>query len=102
MKRRIALAGNPNTGKTTLFNRLTGAQARVGNYPGVTVELEQADIALGSAGVVEVVDVPGSYSLVARSQEEQVAIDALLENVMPVFHPTGPCMMGRADDPRTG
>ena len=78
MKRRIALAGNPNTGKTTLFNRLTGAQARVGNYPGVTVELEQADVALGGAGTVEIVDVPGSYSLVARSQEEQVAIDALL------------------------
>ena len=79
MKRRIALAGNPNTGKTTLFNRLTGSQARVGNYPGVTVELAQADLDLGaSAGIVEVVDIPGSYSLVARSNEEQVAIEALL------------------------
>ncbi|HET8937280.1 MAG TPA: ferrous iron transport protein B [Polyangiales bacterium] len=75
----IALAGNPNTGKTTLFNRLTGAQARVGNYPGVTVELAHAELDLGAgAGVVQVVDVPGSYSLVARSHEEQVAIDALL------------------------
>ncbi|HEX5658314.1 MAG TPA: ferrous iron transport protein B [Polyangiales bacterium] len=74
---RVALAGNPNTGKTTLFNRLTGAQARVGNYPGVTVELATADLALAE-GRVTVVDVPGSYSLAARSREEQVAIDALL------------------------
>lgn len=73
----VALAGNPNTGKTTLFNRLTGAQGRVGNYPGVTVELSQAPLDLGSE-LVEVIDVPGSYSLVARSREEQVAIDALL------------------------
>ena len=73
----VALAGNPNTGKTTLFNRLTGSQGRVGNYPGVTVELSQARLDLGSE-MVELVDVPGSYSLVARSREEQVAIDALL------------------------
>jgi ferrous iron transport protein B len=79
VKRRIALAGNPNTGKSTLFNRLTGAQARVGNYPGVTVELAHADLDLGGdIGVVELIDVPGSYSLVARSNEEQVAIEALL------------------------
>jgi ferrous iron transport protein B len=74
---RIALAGNPNTGKTTLFNRLTGSQARVGNYPGVTVELATAELALERRRAL-VVDVPGSYSLVARSREEQVAIDALL------------------------
>ncbi len=77
MSARIALAGNPNTGKTTLFNRLTGAQARVGNYPGVTVELATAELALAKDRVL-VVDVPGSYSLAARSREEQVAIDALL------------------------
>jgi ferrous iron transport protein B len=74
---RIALAGNPNTGKTTLFNRLTGSQARVGNYPGVTVELATAELALERRRVT-VVDVPGSYSLAARSREEQVAIEALL------------------------
>ncbi|HEY6877296.1 MAG TPA: ferrous iron transport protein B [Polyangiales bacterium] len=77
MTARIALAGNPNTGKTTLFNRLTGSQARVGNYPGVTVELATAELALDRHRVT-VVDVPGSYSLAARSREEQVAIDALL------------------------
>lgn len=75
----VALAGNPNTGKTTLFNRLTGSQGRVGNYPGVTVELSSAPLELGpGAGTVEVIDVPGTYSLVSRSRDEQVAIDALL------------------------
>lgn len=80
MKRpRIALAGNPNTGKTTLFNCLTNSNARVGNYPGVTVELAVGQLDLGgSIGTVDVVDVPGSYSLVARSREEQVAIECLL------------------------
>jgi len=76
---RVALAGNPNTGKTSLFNRLTGSQARVGNYAGVTVELAEGDIQLGEGvGKVTVVDVPGTYSLTARSREEQVAIDCLL------------------------
>lgn len=76
---RIALAGNPNTGKTTLFNRLTGAKGRVGNYPGVTVELAMAEVSLGAPhGTAEVIDVPGTYSLVSRSREEQVAILALL------------------------
>ncbi len=70
---RIALAGNPNTGKTSVFNRLTGASARVGNYAGVTVEREIGLWTLPSR-TVEVMDVPGAYSLAARSAEEQVAI----------------------------
>jgi len=74
---RVALAGNPNTGKSTLFNRLTGAQVRVGNYPGVTVELTTAELALASSRAL-LVDLPGSYSLTARSREEQVAVQALL------------------------
>jgi ferrous iron transport protein B len=73
---RIAIAGNPNTGKTSLFNRITGANARVGNYPGVTVEREEATWRLGGREL-EVVDIPGTYSLAARSGEEQVAVRSL-------------------------
>jgi ferrous iron transport protein B len=75
--RRVAIAGNPNTGKTTLFNRLTGMSAKVGNYPGVTVESESGELKLARSGVVTLVDVPGTYSLTARSAEEQIAIQAV-------------------------
>ena len=74
----VAIAGNPNAGKTTLFNRLTGSRGRVGNYPGVTVERHSGSIFLDAHGRVDVVDVPGAYSLAARSGEEQVAIEAVL------------------------
>lgn len=74
----IALAGNPNTGKTSLFNRLTGSNARVGNYPGVTVELLTGTTELPGLGSAHVVDIPGTYSLVARSAEEQIAIEKLV------------------------
>ncbi len=74
----IALVGNPNTGKTLLFNRLTGQNARVGNYPGVTVERRVATGKLPQAGAADFLDVPGTYSLSARSAEEQVAIRSLL------------------------
>jgi ferrous iron transport protein B len=77
-RRQIALAGNPNTGKTTLFNVLTGSRARVGNYPGVTVERRVGEAELAGVGEVDVLDVPGTYSLVARTGEEQFAIDAML------------------------
>jgi len=74
----VAIAGNPNTGKTTLFNVLTGSRARVGNYPGVTVDRRIGDASLHVAGDVDVLDIPGTYSLVARTAEEQIAIDAML------------------------
>jgi ferrous iron transport protein B len=77
----VLLIGNPNTGKTTLFNRLTGQNARIGNYPGITVERRSGDLTLradGTARVIEVVDVPGAYSLSARSAEEQIALSAVL------------------------
>ncbi|MBU3954252.1 MAG: ferrous iron transport protein B, partial [Proteobacteria bacterium] len=73
----IALAGNPNSGKTTLFNTLTGARQHVGNYPGVTVEKKQG-ICTSRAGQFNVVDLPGTYSLSAYSLEEVVARDFLV------------------------
>lgn len=74
---RVAIAGNPNTGKTTLFNQLTGKSAKIGNYPGVTVDRQIGYIQLPKSGRVEVADVPGTYSLAARSAEEQLAILAI-------------------------
>ncbi len=74
----VALAGNPNAGKTTLFNALTGARARTGNYPGVTVDRRSGPFTLSDARRAELLDVPGTYSLSARSAEEQVAVDVLL------------------------
>ncbi len=73
----VALVGNPNVGKTTVFNALTGSFAKVGNYPGVTVEKRTGTLALRTA-TLEILDVPGTYSLVARSTEEQIAIDSIV------------------------
>ena len=73
---RVALIGNPNTGKTSLFNRLTGMHQRVGNYPGVTVEKKVGTLS-NPAGQIEVWDLPGTYSLAAVSPDERVVVDAL-------------------------
>lgn len=72
----VALIGNPNTGKSSLFNALCGMSARVGNYPGVTVE-EKVGKLLGSDPSVDVIDLPGTYSLAARSDDEAVAVNIL-------------------------
>lgn len=80
----VAIVGNPNAGKTTLFNALTGSKQKVGNYPGVTVERVSATLEL-DVGSVECVDIPGLYSLEAQSADEQVAVDAIF---------------GRASDPK--
>jgi ferrous iron transport protein B len=74
----VCLVGNPNVGKTSLFNRLAQRNERVGNYPGVTVERRAADVRLKSGGTISLVDVPGAYSLAARSAEEQVAFQAMI------------------------
>ena len=73
--RRIALAGNPNVGKTTLFNELTGLRQKIANYPGVTVERKSGRLV--GAPDVEVVDLPGTYSLSPKSLDERVAYDVL-------------------------
>jgi ferrous iron transport protein B len=74
----VALIGNPNSGKTTLFNVLTGSRARVGNYPGITVEHREATISLGDGGDVRFLDLPGAYSLVPRAEDEAVALNGVL------------------------
>lgn len=73
----IALIGNPNAGKTTLFNALTGANQRVGNYAGVTVEVKSGDAFTPHGRKLRVLDLPGCYSLRANSPDEKVALNAL-------------------------
>jgi len=74
----VAIAGNPNAGKSALFNALTGARQKVGNYPGVTVERKSGRLVLADGRPVEVVDLPGSYSLDPVSPDEAVTRDVLL------------------------
>ena len=78
MSSTFALAGNPNSGKTTLFNELTGARQHVGNYPGVTVEKKEGTVFIDN-NKVHIVDLPGTYSLTAYSMEEIVARNFLVD-----------------------
>lgn len=73
----VALVGNPNTGKTTLFNALSGMHQKVGNYPGVTVEKKVGTFRVGDT-IIHLIDLPGTYSLAARSMDEMVTVDLLL------------------------
>ncbi|WP_292022527.1 MULTISPECIES: ferrous iron transporter B [unclassified Brevundimonas] len=75
---RVALVGNPNSGKTALFNALTGAHQKVANYAGVTVERKEGLIRATSGRTMSVLDLPGTYSLRARSPDEEVTRDAVL------------------------
>ncbi|MFN7106722.1 MAG: ferrous iron transporter B [Brevundimonas sp.] len=75
---RVALVGNPNSGKTALFNALTGAHQKVANYAGVTVERKEGLIRAASGRTMSVLDLPGTYSLRARSPDEEVTRDAVL------------------------
>ncbi len=75
---RIALVGNPNCGKTALFNALTGARQKVANYPGVTVERKVGEFLSPAGTRVQIVDLPGTYSLRARSPDEEVTRDVVL------------------------
>ena len=74
----VAVVGNPNAGKSALFNALTGARQKVGNYPGVTVERHVGRTELPSGRPVELIDLPGTYSLAAASPDEAVTRDVLL------------------------
>lgn len=76
----IGLLGNPNTGKSSLFNRLTGLRQKVGNYPGVTVEKKEG-VLRDAQLVARLVDMPGAYSLAAGAPDEKVVVDALCNNL---------------------
>jgi len=76
---RIALAGNPNCGKSTIFNYLTGSHQHVGNWPGKTVERKEGSCQVGGIQL-EIVDLPGTYSLTAYSMEEIIARDYIVHN----------------------
>ena len=77
--RKIALLGNPNSGKSSLFNHLTGLKQKIGNFPGVTVEKKSGFCRLDGTQKVEVLDLPGAYSLYPRSMDERVVFDVLAD-----------------------
>ena len=87
----IALAGNPNVGKTTLFNALTGLRQKVANYPGVTVEKKVGRCTLSEDSTkkaeCQIIDLPGTYSLASRSPDEHVARGVLLGQIAGTPHP---------------
>ncbi|GJH39722.1 ferrous iron transport protein B [Capnocytophaga sp. HP1101] len=82
---KIALVGNPNTGKTSLFNALTGLDQKVGNYPGITVEKKIGHCKLSDAVQAEIIDLPGTYSLNASSEDEQIAVNILTNRQEELF-----------------
>ena len=73
----VALVGNPNCGKTALFNRLTGSRQKVANYAGVTVERKEGKLKTAAGKLLRVLDLPGTYSLYPRSPDERVTVDVL-------------------------
>jgi ferrous iron transport protein B len=75
----IALIGNPNTGKTSIFNKLTGANQQVGNYPGITTEKKYGSFILPNGTKVNLLDLPGTYSLNTQSIDEKVTLNLLLD-----------------------
>ena len=77
----IALTGNPNTGKSTIFNELTGARQKIGNWPGVTVD-KKVGYTRHKDRAISIVDLPGTYSINARSPEEKIVIDYLKHNTL--------------------
>src|SRR5436190_20016343 len=85
----VALTGNPNCGKTTLFNALTGLRAKVGNYAGVTVERKEGRL-LGTAppNAITILDLPGTYSLSPQSLDEEISRDVLFNRLPEVGAPS--------------
>ncbi|MEN6605021.1 MAG: ferrous iron transporter B [Bryobacteraceae bacterium] len=87
MPKVVALVGPPNSGKSTLYNRLTGLRQKVANFPGVTVEQHIGELRLADGRVVTLIDLPGVYSLTPRSEDEEVTRDVLLGRMHAVPRP---------------
>src|SRR6516162_3856151 len=85
--RSVAVVGPPNSGKTTLYNRLTGLRQKVGNFPGVTVEHHIGYARAADGDEVALIDLPGIYSLVPKSEDERVAVDVLQGNMPGIQRP---------------
>ncbi|MEJ7691612.1 ferrous iron transport protein B [Daejeonella sp.] len=83
---KVALVGNPNSGKSTLFNVLTGLSQKIGNFPGVTVEKKEGFTKLPDNRVARIIDLPGTYSFYPKSRDERIVMDALADKTSPV-HP---------------
>ncbi len=81
----VALIGNPNTGKTSVFNQLTGLNQKVGNYPGVTVDKKEGKCKLQDGEIAHIVDLPGTYSLNATSPDEKIVTDLLLHKTNDIY-----------------
>ena len=81
---RVALVGNPNTGKSTLFNILTGLNQKIGNFPGVTVDKKTGYSTLSDGRTAEIVDLPGTYSLYPKSKDESIVFSVLADKANPL------------------
>lgn len=84
--KRVALVGNPNTGKSTIFNALTGLNQKIGNFPGVTVDKKSGFTKLADGTIIEIVDLPGTYSLYPKSADETIVFEVLSDSQNP-SHP---------------
>lgn len=84
-QKRVALVGNPNSGKSSLFNQLTGLNQKIGNFPGVTVDKKSGFCVLSSGEKIEIIDLPGTYSIYPKSNDETVVTDILLNRKNKLF-----------------
>ena len=84
-KIKIALVGNPNCGKTSVFNLLTGLHQKTGNFPGITVDKKIGNLNLGENYSAELIDLPGTYSLYPISKDERIVVQSLLQKSDPNF-----------------
>jgi ferrous iron transport protein B len=82
-RQKVALVGNPNSGKSSLFNQLTGLKQKIGNFPGVTVEKRSGVTTLADGSTLEIIDLPGIYSIYPRSLDEQIVAEILLNHHSP-------------------